>query len=288
MSCATEKMAMRSSPELVGGLMPAILRSDEAKLKRHSDDQKLMLETGSYYVMYANAFVQGPASILPPREYEKRDAKYKQAKKLYLRGVEILRAAFEEKFSGINEADLAHLQTEYLPQLTKDDVPLIYWLTAGTLSAYSLDPFDLSLNTKIAELSALIKKAYELDPDFNAGALDEFFMLFYASLPVDLGGDKSLVPVFYKRALEKSHGLSAGTYLSWAEVVSIPAQDYPDFKEHIQAALAVDVKKNPDNKLVNILAQRKARYYLKNANLFFIDTDDETEEESPHDADNDQ
>jgi hypothetical protein len=119
----------------------------------------------------------------------------------------------------------------------------------------------------------MIKKAYELDPDWNGGALDEFFMICYASLPPELGGDKSLVAGFYERALEKSNGVSAGPYVSWAEVVSIPEQNYNDFKEKLTLALTVNINKNPDTRLVNILAQRKAKYYLKEARYYFVEAD---------------
>jgi predicted anti-sigma-YlaC factor YlaD len=260
-------------PGTVAFFLPSVIASSESKAKAHPADTALAVEAGSYNIMYANAFIQGPASILPPSKFEKRDKEYQRAKTYYLRGITLLNSALEKKYPGISDVDITDLQKKYLPAITKDDVPLIYWLTAGTLCAYSIDPFDLSLGTKISFLSVLIKKAYELDPDYNTSALDEFFFLYYASLPKELGGDVSKAPEFYERALKKLNGSSVGIYVSWAESISIPNQDYSDFKEKVDAALAVDIKKYPDNKLTNILARRKAEYYAKHADLFFVTTD---------------
>jgi predicted anti-sigma-YlaC factor YlaD len=161
---------------------------------------------------------------------------------------------------------------KYLKKIKKADVPHIYWLVAGTLSAYAINPMDISLGIKLPELTALINRAYELDEDFNEGALDDFFVLFHASVPPSMGGDKSKVDAHFRKALEKSKGLSPGPYVSYAQAVCIPAQDYKTFKKYLEIAAAIDPEANPDNRLVNIISQRKARYLLERAPYYFIDT----------------
>jgi predicted anti-sigma-YlaC factor YlaD len=79
----------------------------------------------------------------------------------------------------------------------------------------------------------------------------------------------------FKKALEKSKGLSASPYVSYAQSVSIPAQDYETFKRYLEAALAIDVNADPGNRLVNIITQRKARYLLNRASHYFIEVEDE-------------
>jgi hypothetical protein len=274
---------MRSSPEFVGRLLPGIIEKSEAKLKKNPDDQKLILQTGSYYVMDANAFVQGPASMLPQERYAERDAEYRKAREMYLRGAEILEYGLEKRRPGIMAAarqaaaggDGGDEAEAVLGQLTKEDVPYIYWLTAAILSAFSLDPMDLSTGMKVRPVSELIKRAYRLDPDFDGGTLDDFFILYYASLPPSMGGDLALAKLHYDRALERAGGFSASPYVSWAQAVSIPAQDYGDFKHNLNEALKINAKRHPSNKLVNVLAQRKARYLLDNADVYFIDIDDD-------------
>jgi predicted anti-sigma-YlaC factor YlaD len=272
-------------------MLPGVIKKNEARLKKRPDDQKLILETGSYYVMDANAFVQGPASMLPPEKYTERDAEYQKAKAMYLRGAEILEDGLEKRHPGIIQAAQAASGAAApetpagFERLTADDVPYIYWLTAAVLSAFSIDPLDLSTGMRVGEVSALIKYAYRLDPDFNDGALDEFFILYYASLPEAMGGNLSLAKTHYERALEKTRGLSASPYVSWAQSVCIPAQDFPQFQHNLNEALRINANKNPSNKLLNVLAQRKARYLLDNADIYFIVTDADVDVDADADAD---
>jgi predicted anti-sigma-YlaC factor YlaD len=264
-----------TDPELVGDALPFAIKIYEALLEQQPDHAGLIVTTGSLFVMYANAFVQGPAELLPPEALDQRKMALVRAKKLYLRGVTILAGGLEKHYPGISGAAGEGTLDRYLAGITKDDVALIYWYVAGTLSAYSIDPFDLDLGTKLPELTALITRAYELDPNFNDGALDEFFVLFHASVPPALGGDKSKIEAHFQRALEKSRGLSAGAYVAYAQAVAIPAQDYAIFKRYLEAALAIDIDLNPGTRLVNIISQRKARYLLSRAAWYFLEAEDE-------------
>jgi predicted anti-sigma-YlaC factor YlaD len=155
--------------------------------------------------------------------------------------------------------------------MKKADVPALYWSAAAGLSAYSLYPLDMDLGVRIPEFFALVERAYELDPDYSSGALDEFLFLFYASVPQALGGDKAKAEIHYQKALEKTKGLSAGTYVSYAKAISIPAQDYDTFKKLLDTALSIDPDKAPSNRLINTISQRKARYLLNSAAQLFVD-----------------
>ena len=239
-----------SDPRLVGDALPFAIKMYESLLMANPRHQGLLRTTGSLFVMYASAFVQMPAEQLPREMYGERQAAMERAKKLYLRGLELLYRSLE---------------------LKKDDVPSLYWAAAAGLSAYSLNPFDLSLGSRIHEFLALVESAYILDPNFNSGALDDLLLLYYASVPEFLGGDKSIAEIHFQRALEKSGGLLASPYVSYAQAISIPKQDYATFKVHLDAALAIDPDADPENRLVNIIFRQKAQYLLDSAALFFVD-----------------
>jgi predicted anti-sigma-YlaC factor YlaD len=275
--CSINQMAMRMKPETVAPAIPQVIEKNEAKLAKHPEDQDLILATGSLFVMYANVFVQGPAEMLPAERFAERQEELEKSKQLYLRGVEILTSGLELKYPGFGEASKNRETLEqFLTRTKEEDVPTLYWLVAGTLSAYAINPMDLELGFKIPALTALINRAYALDPDFNNGSIDEFFVLFYASLPESLGGDKSKVDTHFNLALEKSGGLSMGPYVSYAQAICIPAQDYDTFKKYLDTVLALNVNasKNRSSRLVNIIAQRKARYLLDRASYYFPDLEE--------------
>jgi hypothetical protein len=289
----------------------------ESLLAGNPKHEGLIVTTGSLYIMYANAFVQGPAEMLPSSRFADREAGKPRAEKVYMRGSGILYKGLEQKFPGFTEAFFPSQATdaqgqqqdkqrekkrsEYLAKLKKTDVPLIYWTAAAALSAYSLNPLNnVELGLRIPALITLVERAYELDPDFNDGALDDFFLLVYGSLPDYMGGDKAQAESHYKLALEKSGGHAAGPYISYAQAIAQPAQDYEIWKTCLETALAINVDDYPSKRLENILAQRKARYFLANAVYFFadIDTGDDwdwdedwpdeewSDEEWPDEADN--
>ena len=288
-SCSLNKMAMKavsnaltgsgsadaftadSDPELVGDALPFAIKMYETLLSQNPDHEGLLFTTGSLFVMYANAFVQGPAERLDSVDcYEERIAGMDRAKKLYLRGYTHLSKALNYKYAGFDEATVNdNTLGPILNKCKKDDVPLLYWTVAGGLSAYSIDVFDFDLGSNIPEWGAMIDRAYELDPDFNNGAIDDFFILFYASLPETMGGDKAKAEIHFQKALEKSRFLSAGPYVSYASSICVPAQDYVRFKENLEKALAINPDEEPSNRLVNIISQRKAKHMLDNAYEYF-------------------
>jgi predicted anti-sigma-YlaC factor YlaD len=263
-----------SDPELVGDALPFAIKMYESLLSSNPNHQGLLRTTGSLFVMYANAFVQGPSEMLPRSRMDEREAAKARAKKLYLRGLALLYRGLELKFAGFGESFQKGAMPQILAKMKKTETESLYWAAAAGLSAYSLNPFDLDLGLRINEFKLLIDRAYELNPDFNSGALDDFLVLYYASVPEGMGGDRTKAQKHYALALEKSGGKLAGPYVSYAQAVSIPAQDYATFKECLDAALAIDPDKDPANRLVNIISQRKARYLLNNAELYFTDLDD--------------
>jgi len=259
-----------SDPQLVGDALPFAIKMYESLLSANPEHQGLLITTGSLFVMYANVFVQGPAEMYPISMYDERQAALKRAKKLYLRGFDMLYRSLNLKYPSFDEAYKNDKINEILAKMNKSDIPALYWSAAAGLSAFSIDVFDMELGMRIPEFYALVGRAYEINPDYNNGALDDFLLLFHASVPQMMGGDPSKIDYHFQKSLEKSKGLLAGPYVSYAKAVSIPAQDYDKFKELLETALAIDPDKNPANRLVNIISQRKARYLLDFAYLFFI------------------
>ena len=258
-----------SDPELVGDALPFAIKVYEALLASTPKHQGLMLTTGSLFVMYANAFVQGPAEMLPSAEWQARDTQMKRAKALYLRGMGILYDALEAQYRGFHQAAQEETLPAFLKKCKKGDAGLLYWAAAGGMAAYSIDVFDFDLGQRIPEWKAMIQRAYELDPDFGGTSLEEFLIIFYAALPEIMGGDKEKARFHYANALEKTGGNSAGAYVSFAQSICVPAQDYETFRDCLEKALAINPDADPSTRLVTIITQRKARWLLDNAWNYF-------------------
>ncbi len=260
-------------PELVGDALPFALKLYETILAEAPEHEALLLATGSGFISYGNAFVATPASMLGFEEWERQQAMQVRAKALYLRGREYLIRGLEVRYPGFRDAvqDRDHdAILPYLEQMEADDVPFLYWISAGWVSAFALDAFDLELGFTVPKVKPMILRALELDESFNDGAIHDFLVQFYAGLPETLGGDRSLVPFHHERALELADGRLAGPYMSYAESTLIPQQDVGAFVSYMEAILAIDPELYPSAKLINILTQRKATWYLENIDDFFL------------------
>ncbi|MCL2277000.1 MAG: TRAP transporter TatT component family protein [Treponema sp.] len=266
----TNAFTSDNDPKLVGDSLPFAIKLYETLLASNPEHEGLLLTTGSLFIMYANAFVQGPAEMLPSNQYEEREAALTRSKQLYLRGYEILNRALELKYKGFSSATVSNGSMQsILSKVKKEDAGLLYWTVAGGLSAYSIDILDFELSAGIPEWTAMIDRAYELDPDFGGATLDEFYIVFYASLPEAMGGNPQLAEQHFKKAIEKTKGNSVGAYVSYAELICIPAEDYDGFSDSLEKAIAIDVDLDMSNRLVNVINQRKARWLLDNAWMHF-------------------
>ena len=260
-----------NDPELVGDALPFAIKMYESLLAANPRHQGLRLQTGSLYIMYANAFLQTPASMLSEAEYKEREFTYARAKNLYLRGRDIILACLEDKYPGLRANLHKRNFARALARATRKDAPLLYWAGAGWLGAYAIDPFDMDLGVTLSAAAALIEKAFQLDPGFAAGALHEFYILYYGSLPEYMGGNLRKARDHFHEALAVSGGKSTTPYLSLATAVTIKEQNLAEFREMLGKALQIDAEATSENRLVNVLNQRKARWLLEHADDFFLE-----------------
>jgi predicted anti-sigma-YlaC factor YlaD len=126
------------------------------------------------------------------------------------------------------------------------------------------------LLARLPEVTALLDRAIEIDETWQKGALHEFKVVLAAAAPG--APDVALIRKHYDRAVELSAGKSASVHLAYAEAVSVPLQNAAEFNALIQRALDIDPEVDPANRLVNLLAQRRARWLAgRTEELIFTD-----------------
>ena len=75
---------------------------------------------------------------------------------------------------------------------------------------------------------------------------------------------------YYQRALQLSRGSRCSTWLLWAENVSVAQQDVAEFEELLDKVLSFDVDAFPKDRLLNILAQQRARWLRGRVDELFL------------------
>lgn len=260
-----------NDPQLVAEALPFTIKLYETLLEQSPEHRDLILSTASLFIMYANAFVWGPAEELPSEEFEAQYQARLRAKALYLRGRDLLFKGMDLKFPGFSQVALQGKLDSYLAQVTTEDLPYLYWLGAGWFGAFSLDNFDVELAISARTAALILARAYELDPEFQDRTLDEFYITFHASAPEGYGGDPARVEYHLNRVLELRGDSSVGPYIAYARSVAIPNQDFALFRDLIQQALAIEVEQYPNQLLLNTINQRKAQWLWDTREERFIE-----------------
>jgi len=288
-SCSIKKMAMNqvanaltapggstvftgdNDPEFVAQALPFAIKMYESLMVSMPWHHGLRLQTGSLYIMYANGFLQTPASMMIEEEYENQETLLRRAKNLYLRGRDMILEALESKYPGFRKNLDSDKFKEAFAKTKKDDIPYLYWSAAGWLGAFAIEPLDMKLGMTVKRAKAMMDRVYQLDPNYDRGAIHDFYVLYYGSMPSNLGGDFAKAREHFKKAIEISGGKNPSPYLSLATSVVVSEQNLDEFNTLLKKVLEINVDDDPNNRLANILNQRKAKWLLAHADNFFLE-----------------
>ncbi len=270
-SASGDVFASDNDPDFVADALPFAIKLYETLLASLPGHDGLRLRTGSLYIMYANAFVETPADMTPRAELERKEYLLARAKNLYLRGRDILFVALEKKNPRIRQQLKDRRYQEAMAPFRKADASLLYWTALGWLAAFSVDPLDMTLGQTVPQTRAMIERVAVLEPGYGNGSLDAFYVGYYGSLPDYLGGDAAKAREHFARAQAAVGRTDTSALLSLATTVCVKEQNAAEFKRLLDEVLAFDPTTSPPNRLVNILNQRKARWYLAHIDDFFIE-----------------
>ena len=289
-SCSIKKMAVNSmaknmsgdatavfmednDPELVGDAFPVILKMMDMMAATAPDNSAVRSSAGSMYVMYGSVYLQGKGAMLPYEEWEAQKELYDRAKKHYRRGYDYIMDALELKHKGFNAAFAEGNYDDAFAGFKKEDAADLYWGGAAVLAGVSVDVLDPNFAADRDGAVKMLFKALELDPDFGNGLLDEIMMQYYASMPEGMGGSMEKALYHYKHGVELSKDNMVSIHVSYASAICTKNQSqegYDEFTAVLEDVLARDVESVKENRLANIISQRKAAWLLENRDDYFL------------------
>ncbi|MDX9799878.1 MAG: TRAP transporter TatT component family protein [Spirochaetia bacterium] len=257
-------------PLLVEDALPLLLKINEMLMVNDPDNHELKASAGKLFIVYSNLFIQTPADMLDYTEWKKQSQMHARAKKMYIRGCSYLKESIELKHKiKIDLSDKKSIEAEY----EESDADSLYWLGGGLMSAITIDltdPYLAPLRNTALEVMFI---AYSLDPDMGQGALHEYFLRYYSSIPESMGGSLEKAEYHFKKAIQLSEGSKISPYIAYATSVSVKNQSregLEDFKKMLETALKFDIDSYPENRLENTVMQQKAAWYLENVDNFFL------------------
>jgi len=250
-----------NDPELVRRAVPFALKMSESLLVSVPNYEPLLLSTCSGYTGYAYAFVETDADLLREEtHHDEVTALRDEAVTLYLRARDYCLRAIEVRYPGLSKP-LTDDPAAALARVTdKEAVPLLYWTAASWGSAMSLRK-DPALVIDFPVVRALAERALALDETWSNGAVHELMITLDAQGEV-FGGSEAGARRHFARAVEIQQGAMAGPYISLAMGVAYPSGARAEFEQLLQKALAVDPEQRKSDRLINLIAQRRARALL--------------------------
>jgi hypothetical protein len=261
-----------NDPDLVADALPFALILNESLLASVPKHVRLLTATCGQYTQYAFGFIQVDAEAAQFDDYERSKYLSDRALKLAMRGRDYCWRALELRFPGAS-ARLASDPTAAVPKAKRNDVPLLYWSAASlgaSVSLGGLDHPELLINWPVVR--ALAERALALDSTWGRGTLHEL-MITVESQGEALGGSEERARAHFARAVELQKGLSPGPYVALALGVVKSKQDRAEFEKLLQQALAIDPDKDPDNRLVTLILQKRARLLLAHIDDLILSPD---------------
>ena len=270
LSSGTSVYETDDDPELIAEALPFSLKLIDSLLAEQPENRNLLLAGARGYLLYGRAFVGIPADEARFDDFERTLELRQRARNLYLRAFAYASRALELDYPGLvaalhEQPEEAVIRVDQPPR----DVPTLYWTAASLGLAISSARNDAALLARLPEVDAMLQRALALDEAWSDGALHEFAISLAGAEPV--AADPAVLDSHYERAVELAAGSRAGVYLTFAEAVAIPKQDRKQFSELLSRALAVDVAAHPEQRLLNIVAQKHARWLLDHADDLFLE-----------------
>ena len=264
---------------LVGDALPFGLKLTESLLAQSPRHPGLLLTACRGFVLYSYAYVDYAASIAAEEDLDRARDERGRARRLYLRAFEYCLRGLERFRPGFSLA-IAQDAAAAVQTIKSDRhghaIAFLYWTAASLGLAISASPGDAALLARLPEVDALIDRALEIDEAWEQGALHEFKVVLAGSLPNR--PEPRAIRRHYERAAELSRGGTASGHLAYAEAVSVPQQNRTEFNELVGRTLSLDPDRDPARRLVNLLAQRRARWLSEHADELILPVNPENEE----------
>ncbi len=263
--------ATDDDPELVKAAVPFSLKLMESLLAESPEHRGLLLAASNGFTQYAYAFVQEEADELEATDFAAAQALRERAKRLYLRARDYGLRGLEVRQKGVR-AKLAADPRDAVRPFTKADTPQLYWTAAAWAAAVALSKDDPARIAEIPQLEALLDRATELDADWGEGAIHGFLITYEMARQGATGDPAARARAHFERAVELARGRQAAPFVNYAEAVCVEQQDFAQFESLLQQALALDADAYPEQRLVNLVMQRRARWLLARKDDLFLDT----------------
>ncbi len=249
--------------QLVEEGAPSYLLLVEA-LIRNSPNDKDMLVTGiQLFSAYSGAFV----------DQKERKAIFNEKTMKWTKDLLNCYPAYR-KYSSLKEAEKSvrdKAYDDFVKSITKNDVKYLFWAAYSWALNILANVDNPDVFIELPYVKSILKRIYDLDSGFYYGAPHLIEGIFYGAYPEAFGGNLAKAKIEFEKALELSQGKLFMIKLFYADFYYKPQMDREGYEKLLKEVIDADVDRFPENRLMNILAQKDARLKLSKVEEVFSD-----------------
>lgn len=259
--------AADEDPELIRAAVPFSLKLIESLLAENPRHEGLLLAAARGFTQYGYAFVQEDADELEDTDKVASTALRARAAKLYLRARNYGLRGLEVKHPGFAERLKANPK-EAVKELKKSEAAMMYWTAISWGAALSAS-HDFMMFPEIPRFEALIDRVIEVDEAFDQGTVHTFLITYEMSRLNAKPNRIALAKEHFDRAMALGGGNQAGPLVAYAENVLVAQKNKTEFQNMLRQALRIDINKSPENRELNLVSQKRARWLLSRTDKLF-------------------
>lgn len=235
--------------EMVKDAMPAGLLQLDGLIEASPNNSKILVKAAEGYNGYSFVFVEGKDN--------------ERAKKLYLRslGYSLRALKQKKKFADAFDGPIEEFKAS-LDVFDKEDVPALFWASAGWLSWVGLNVDEPEIFLAMPKIKAMLNRCIEIDETYKYGMAHAVLGILYAARPEAYGGKPEMAKAELDRALELSDRKMLVYLYMYAKHYCYQIQDKALCEKILNEVISAPDDLFPEMGFINTAAKIKAKKLL--------------------------
>lgn len=249
-----ESIYQQRDIELVKEGAPSYLLLVEGLIKAYPKNREYLKLGIQLFTAYSSAFIT---------EAERKELFTLKAKEW---GLELLKTY--PNIKKVINSDFETFEKE-AKKFKKKDIDYIFWAANAWIIWIISHTDSLEALLDLPKARCIVDKVYDLDDSYYYGAPHLFYGIYYSFLPESYGGDLKKAEQEFNLALKYAQDKLLLTKISYATVFLRAKNDRESFIKILKEVINTDIEKYPEQRLLNIIAQKQAKELLKKVDEFF-------------------
>jgi TRAP transporter TatT component family protein len=281
----TVKVISRAAPavqryediELAEEGMPASITTLEGLLQIRPEDTDLRALLARTYASFGFGFMEDRMEEALAKDDEANAERYRlRAGMAYRRARELALGSltlWEDDDGGAEGHIKAGLPawTAYLKEFddAEDHVPTLFWAAYAWGRYIGLNRDDMNALADLPFVNALADRVFALDHTFMGYAPHALRAGLIGTAPAQLGGRPADAKKEFETAIRATGGKNLMYHVVEAQIVAVALQDRALYKSLLTTVVEAPTDLNPDERLLNQLAKKRAARYLAQIDQLF-------------------